>query len=297
MIVVKLMGGLGNQMFQYAFARNLALKNNTDLKIDLSFLLDRTPRDNFIFRNFDLDIFNLKVETIETIQLENFLSEKKRSLFERFLGKKQTMNSEIVKESFFYFDENHFVINENVYLEGYWQTEKYFSEIEAIIRNDFSFKFPLSDLEKKMIDEIMASDSVCVNFRRTDFVNLKNSADTHGVTEMDYYEKAIQLIAEKVNTPHFYIFSDDIEWCKENVVLNYPVTFIDHQFKGFKFSSYLQLMKSCKHFIIPNSTFAWWAAWLAEHTDKIVIAPKNWFKDEVLQNQTGDILPFNWIRI
>lgn len=296
MIVVKLMGGLGNQMFQYAFAKNLAIKNNTVLKVDLSFLLDRTPRENFIFREYDLGIFKLNVEQIEKDQLQKFLSPGSQSFFDRFLGKKK-IDTQTIKEQFFYFDAANISINENIYLEGYWQTEKYFKEIESIIKNDFSFRYPLSELETTLNDQILFTNSICVNFRRTDFVNLKNSADTHGVTEMDYYEQAVALITDKVSDPHFYIFSDDIEWCKENVKLDYPMTFVDHQYKGVKFSSYLQLMKNCKHFIIPNSTFAWWAAWLAENENKVVIAPKNWFKDEILQNQTDDIIPTGWISI
>lgn len=296
MIVVKLMGGLGNQMFQYAFAKNLAIKNNTVLKVDLSFLLDRTPRENFIFREYDLGIFNLNVEQIKKDELQQFLAPRRQSFFDRVLGKKK-IDTQIIKEQFFYFDATNISTKENIYIEGYWQTEKYFKEIESTIKNDFSFQYPLSELETTLNNQIRSTNSICVNFRRTDFVNLKNSADTHGVTEMDYYEHAIQLIAEKVYEPHFYIFSDDIEWCKENIKLNYPMTFVDHQYKGIKFSSYLQLMKNCKHFIIPNSTFAWWAAWLAENENKVVIAPKNWFKDEILQNQTDDIIPTGWISI
>lgn len=297
MIIVKLMGGLGNQMFQYAFAKNLAVKNNTSLKVDLSFLLDRTPRENFVFRDYDLDIFDLEIARVSEEELSGLLNPPSLSRFKRLFSSKQQSPYLLIKEKQFNFDPSTIVTNDNVYLEGYWQTEKYFSNISNEIRKDFSFKHPLSREEYLFNRQIESTNSVCVNFRRADFVHLKNSAETHGATEMSYYENAIEVMAQKVENPHFFIFSDDIEWCMENVKINFRTTFVSHFFKGFKFSSYLQLMKNCKHFIIPNSTFAWWAAWLSMNENKIVIAPKRWFNDDTLQNQTNDIIPDNWIRL
>ena len=298
MIVVKLMGGLGNQMFQYAFAKNLSIKNNVPLKIDLSFLLDRSPKENFIFRDFDLDIFNINFEVVQENEIENgSLFNASKGFLSSLFSKKKSLEDVKLMEDHFYFEEKNIKEDKDIYLEGYWQCEKYFHENETIIRKDFSFKYPLSVAESELNDLVSKVGSVCVNFRRTDFLDLKNSAETHGVVDYDYYIKAIDLIAKRIKSPHFFIFSDDIEWCKENVKITYPITFVEHSFKGEKFSSYLQLMKNCKHFIIPNSTFAWWAAWLSESKDKIVIAPNNWFKDPTLQSQTSDIIPSNWIKL
>jgi hypothetical protein len=297
MVVVKLMGGLGNQMFQYAFAKKLALKNNTSLKIDLSFLLDRSPRENFVFRDYDLDIFNLEVDFINAEELMNFKSKKERSFIDYLLLKASKPQTVFLDEKNFHFEKANVIDEENAYLSGYWQTEKYFSDIESQIRKDFEFKYSLSAFENELNNQINGTNSVCVNFRRTDFVDVKGSAETHGLTEMSYYKRAVELISKQIDNPHFYIFSDDIEWCKDNVKIDFPITFVDHSYKGHKFSTYLQLMKNCKHFIIPNSTFAWWAAWLCQNDQKLVIAPKRWFKDQALQNQTEDILPEKWFKL
>ena len=294
MIVVKLMGGLGNQMFQYAFGKNLAIKNNTHLKVDTAFLLDRTPREGFVFRDFDLDIFTLKADTVAENEVEEF--KRSKPFFSRLLSGGNS-NTTIINEKVFHFDPSAVVMNKNSYASGYWQSEKYFQEIEAIIRKEFSFKTALNEFESELNSEILNTNSVCINFRRTDFVHVKNSADTHGATELSYYENAIQLITSKVENVHFFIFSDDIEWCKLNVKTNFPTTFVGHEYKGEKFSSYFQLMINCKHFIIPNSTFAWWAAWLSQNENKIVIAPKRWFLDVNLQNASMDIFPSSWIQL
>ena len=297
MVVVKLMGGLGNQMFQYAFAKNLALKNNTSLKVDLSFLLDRTPRENFVFRDYDLDIFNLQADFISEDELIKFKAKKSQPFIDRLFLRKKESETFFLDEKNFHFDPTNLVNEKHIYVNGYWQTEKYFSEIEPLIRNDFKFKLPLNEIESELNRKIESTNSVCVNFRRTDFVHLKSSADTHGLTEMNYYQNAFELMHTRIDNPHFYIFSDDIDWCRENVKMDFPHSFVDHSYKGFKFSAYLRLMKNCKHFIIPNSTFAWWAAWLSDNEHKIVIAPRQWFKDQFLQSQTEDIFLENWIKL
>jgi hypothetical protein len=294
MIITKLQGGLGNQMFQYAFAKSLAYKNKTTFKLDLSFLLDRSPRENFMFREFDLDIFNLESKIAND---DDLVKKNQNNKFKSIISK--FTNSEFIdlKENHFYFEESNFIKNKNVYLDGYWQSEKYFKDIENELREDFTFRNKLSLIEEEMNSKIQATNSICINFRRTDFVNLKNSAETHGTIGLEYYKKAVTLIASKISNPIFYVFSDDMEWCLHNFKINYPIIFVTHDFKGFKFSSYLQLMSNCKHFIIPNSTFAWWGAWLSKYEKKIVIAPDNWFNDTSLQNQTKDLIPESWIKL
>ena len=292
MIVVKLMGGLGNQMFQYAFGKMLSKKNNTHLKIDTTFLLDRTPRENFVFRDFDLDIFDLELKSINLRKLSKILSpeiNKKRNPF-----KKKYV---ILNEDSFAFNTKNIISSKNSYLNGYWQSESYFKEIEAEIRADFQIKIPLSAQAQEIAQDIQTKNSVCINFRRADYVNLKSSSETHGVTAMDFYTTAISLLSQQYDDLHLYIFSDEIEWCKENINWDLPITFVDHSVKGPKFSNYFQLMISCNHFIIPNSTFAWWAAWLGTCKFKKVIVPKKWFLNEELQSQTEQMHPDSWIKI
>ena len=293
MIVVKLMGGMGNQMFQYAFGRKLAHENKVPLYLDLQFLLDRTPRENFVFRDYDLDIFNLDVPILTTEEREVFF--RPPSFLERLLGRNASVSK--VQEEGPTFDHKYLLKGTKIYAEGYWQSERYFEGITDELNRSFTFKNPLNDLQQQLHSDITETNSVCMNFRRTDYVNLKGSSETHGVTGMSYYSKAVEFLKKHVGDFHLFVFSDDIEWCRENVDFKLPTTFVGHEYKGVKFAAYLQLMSSCKHFIIPNSSFAWWAAWLSKQENKVVIAPQKWFENADLQNQSQDIIPESWIKM
>ena len=298
MIVVKLQGGLGNQMFQYAFAKHLALKNKTDLKLDLRFLLDRKPIENVVFRDFDLDIFKIQsLDIANDYEMDLFDEEIQQNWIKRIIKKILKREVSHLSEKNFYFTKSCFLRSRFIYVEGFFQSEKYFKKIEKKLRQEFTFKHSLTKFELELKNKIVATNSVCVNFRRSDFVELKSSKDTHGFVGLDYYGEAIKIIESKIQNPHFYVFSDDIEWCENNFKVDFPITYVSHEYKGYKFSTYLQLMSSCKHFIIPNSTFGWWAAWLSNNPNKIVIAPRKWFNNQELQKQTFDLYPKNWISI
>ena len=276
MIIARLAGGLGNQMFQYAFARTLSLRHNTPLKIDLSFLKNRNMGPNFTYRNYELDIFNV---------VEDFNSTFENCI--RFDEPHLNYSKEIV-------DNINRQIDKDIMIDGYWQSVKYFEESKSVIKSDFTFKSLVDDSSvdkiKLMLDDIRSTNSVMLNIRRTDFLN----NDFHGVMGLDYINKSTELLESKIDNPKYFIFSDDIEWCEENIKLNNMVI-VDHSYKGDRFSYYLQLMKECKNFIIPNSSFAWWSAWLSDSPNKIVIAPKKWFTNESIN--TSDLIPSDWIRI
>lgn len=302
MIVIRLSGGLGNQMFQYAMGRQLQTSNNDKLFIDLSFLLDRTPREDFVYRDYDLGIFKLQARfTIlsKLIALTGY-NQKISKIGDALRELKQFPllgGFKLCQESSLAFDEEKIKMRGNLYIIGAWQSEKYFKAIENTIRNDFSFKSVLSGKTKIISEEISAANSVCVNIRRGDFVNSLGGQKTHGFIGLEYYKNALSLIKRGVPNPVVYIFSDDIEWCEKNISFEIPFKFIGNEYAGYKFSDYLQLMTTCKHFIIPNSSFAWWAAWLNDNPDKIVIAPKQWFADDKLNEQTKDLVPEKWIRL
>jgi hypothetical protein len=295
MIIVKLQGGLGNQMFQYAAGRALAIRKNTTLKFDLTYLLDRSPALNIIFRDYDLDVFpNIQVPVAtnkECLSLTHTLSNK----FLTQVVKKTIGIKSYFREKKFSYDSNFKMLPSNVYIDGFWQSEKYFHDKKETIRRDFAFA-PLS-LEKnyQLADKINTTNSVCLNVRRGDFVSDPVSSSVLGFKGPEYIHKAVQAIEQRVSNPHFYIFSDDIDWCKEHIRLEHPVTIVDHHQAGRKFADYLQLMSSCKHLIIPNSSFAWWAAWLNSNPDKIVVAPLLWFNDTTFD--TKDLIPDSWIKI
>jgi len=287
MIITKLIGGLGNQMFQYAVGRRAAYINNTSLKLDIAGYenqADITPR------KYSLDIFNIKEEFVNTNEIRKL--KKTASLFSRFmLGNKQSY----VKEKHFQFDQNILKIKNNTYLEGYWQSEKYFKDIEIIIRKEFSFKEEVQDkLNKKNISQIVNSNSISIHIRHGDYIFDKGTHERHGVCKLEYYKRAIELIIKKVKNPHFFVFSDDHKWMKQNLILKYPYNYIVNNF-GNKDYEDMRLMGLCKHNIIANSSFSWWGAWLNQNKNNIVIAPNKWFKDK--STNTKDLLPQSWIKI
>lgn len=291
-IIVKLMGGLGNQMFQYAAGRSLALRNNSELKLDISFLQDtRNKPKDYVFRDYDLDIFRLPVSIANSEEVIRLTKRSLNNNVDRVLNKILGTKSSYFKQPHFHFVESFFTKTPPLYLDGYWQSEKFFKPIEPSIRQDFIFHSAIPENSGSLAQEIQQSNSVCVNVRRGDFVVNK----LHGTLDIDYYKKADDLLRSKVDHPAYYVFSDDIEWCSQHLQFYSPVKFISHAHAGRKFSLYLQLMSLCKHFIIPNSTFGWWAAWLNNSPEKIVIAPEKWFGTG--HEDTRDLVPENWHRI
>jgi hypothetical protein len=293
MIVVKLQGGLGNQLFQYAFGRAVSLHYQQPLYFDMKFLLDRSPRENFVFRDYDLDLFDLPEV--------KFYNSERNSLIEKtkqFFGIKQIT---YFNEKSFSFDPTVFELNKkHLYFDGYWQSPKYFEENSELLKKEFVLKNKLTIHQQQLLVQIQQDESVCINFRRTDFVTIDSAISHHGVPPLTFYYESVRKIkALKENSKlKFYIFSDDIEWCRHNFKLEDDLIFVTHDlYKGERFSSYMQLMIACKNFIIPNSTFAWWAAWLSTTENKLVISPKQWFADTAIQSQTNDLRPLEWIQL
>ncbi|PKL86491.1 MAG: alpha-1,2-fucosyltransferase [Ignavibacteriae bacterium HGW-Ignavibacteriae-1] len=302
MIIVKMMGGLGNQMFQWALGRTLALKNSSEFKIDVYFLIERQPRKNFTIRTYDLDIFNLNAE----FATKNEIAKYPIPMFGKFgvilVHLKQMWRRRINTNGYNYLIQTRFDYDEqidnapvNSYLEGYFQTERYFKPYEDIIRKDFEFRDQLSGKTFEMSQLIKEKQSVAVHIRRGDYVSNAKANKTHGVLGKEYYDKAMETIASKVESPHYFIFSDDNEWCRDNFAFGENMTIIEDDIKGNKFQFSLNLMSQCKHAIIANSSFSWWGAWLSTNPDKIVIGPQNWFRNPNLN--TKDIMPESWLKI
>ena len=290
MIIVKLMGGLGNQMFQYAAGRALAFANNDRLKLDLSYFLN-PPAEN-VPRKYELYNFKLVAEEATNEQLRHFFP---RSLVQRVFKKvKQSMGvsqPSYFSEPHFHYSPNFNSLSGDVYLDGYWQSAKYFSSIENIIRYELNPVFSGCQKTARLLGKILGSNSVCINVRRADF--LQNNY--HGCMGTDYYDEAQAIITRLVGNSKKFIFSDDIAWCKEQFGNALDTTVVGHEYAGSDFIDYLFLMLSCKHFIIPNSSFAWWAAWLCTNPNKQVIAPLRWFNDPSVN--TSDIVSDEWLRI
>ncbi len=290
MIVSELMGGLGNQMFQYAIGRQLAIKNKTDLFLDTHFLLDRSPKKNFSYRNYDLSIFNITPKFAPLEISKKYSSSRNR--IKKYLQKIiNPGNLQYITQTDFNFIPDILNSPDNTYLSGYWQTEKYFKEIETVLRADFSFKNTIGENTKELVKKINDCNAVCLHVRRGDFV----TNPTHGTPGTDYYKSAETIISQKIINPVFFIFSDEIDWCKENIHLSGETYYVGDEFTGEKCRDYFELMILCKHFIIPNSSFGWWAAWLSNNNNKVVIAPRIWFKNSSWN--TIDLIPDTWIKI
>lgn len=292
MIIVRLIGGLGNQMFQYAFGKALALKYNTILKFDTLSLLDRS-NTLYTHRDYELDVFDIEKNVASSLHINKFKNS--TSVIAKILTNlSPKLSYKTINEEGFVFDSNDLKEKTNLYLNGYWQSEKYFIEYEAQIRKSFFFKKEASLDNKQILKQIKETASVSVHFRRGDYVSLESAKEVHGVCSFDYYYRAIEMIASKEKNPFFYIFSDEPEWVKENFKLNFPSLIIAHN-SGKKSYEDLRLMSACKHNIIANSSFSWWGAWLNENNKKIVIAPRLWFLNRTVN--TEDLIPVKWIRI
>lgn len=297
MITVRLKGGLGNQMFQYAFGRSLSIKRGVALAFDLRFINDRHPRRRFVFRRFDLDLFGLQPTT--TYPLRYPLC----SIYPIIAFEKVVRSVKIKKPIFrkeCYFEGGHDFdpdvlddLNTN-WFDGYFQSYRYFSNHDDIIRDDFKTADNWQGNLKQIVNQIQASESVCLNVRRTDFVG-GGSVSALG---QQYYEAAYEAIRKCVTNSKIFVFSDDIPWCRENLRFLERPTFVTHDLKGERFLDYFRLMKCCKHFIIPNSTFAWWAAYLSETCEKragMIVAPSKWYDD--CNSDNRELLLEWWLKV
>lgn len=280
MVIVKLIGGLGNQMFQYAIGRHLAYKNQTKLKLDISGF--KTYR----LRKYELGCFDTVEEFANNTEIKIFNLKRR---FNIFFKNKNILYTEKEKCKF---NPEVLKCKENIYLKGSWQSEKYFKDIEAIIRGEFTVKTPQTGKNKEIARQISSyKSSVSLHIRRGDYVFSLHTNQFHGTCTLDYYYRCVKYLARKVTNPHFFIFSDDPKWARNNLKLSYPITFVDHNGPDKSYED-LRLMSQCKHHIIANSSFSWWGAWLAKN--KIILAPKKWFN---INLKTPDLLPDNWIKI
>jgi len=297
MIIVNLKGGLGNQMFQYAIGYCLSKKKNTQLYFDTRLMEEHKikPSPRNVPRDFDLDIFDIekklakKVDLIKTLQFsDNYRIRKfitiildKLNLF-AFYEKKRIFDQRIFNNNF-----------KNLYLDGLWQSENYFKDYRNEILKIYNFEKIKND-EKNInfLNKIDYKNSICLNVRRTDFINNPE----HNVVNIEFYKKAILKIQSIIgNNIEVYIFSDDLDWCKNNFSFLDKKYYVEHDFGGYKFYNYLYLMSNFKNFVIPNSSFAWWAAWLSEKNNKIITVPDKW--SGLVNQEYIDIIPSSWIKI
>ncbi len=258
MIITKLQGGLGNQMFQWAFGKHLSHQYNVPLFLETSFYKQNIP--GVTKRSFSLNKFpNLKYELVENAK-DN--------------GRQFIKFSEPSS-----FSELSYNPSYNYYLDGYFQNEDYFNISSDIIREELK---PNNDFLKKIESIPLNKNTISIHIRRTDYIT---SNGYHPVQSLDYYKSSIEMIGDY---DHIFVFSDDINWCKENLKFDNMI-FIE----GNDEVEDIWLMSLCKNNIIANSSFSWWSAWLNKNENKKVIYPKNWFGPQV--NSLVSV-PKNWIK-
>jgi hypothetical protein len=303
MIIIKLMGGLGNQMFQYAASRSLAESLHVPLKLDLSFLSDKSPKENFTYREYALGPYGLQEDIISSKELDSFL--KKARFFARLkiqgFNWRLLQNRLPIPKVISHYDlvlyPSFFSLSRNTYLDGYWQSEKYFSSLKDLIRKCFEISDPdINNSVDGILNKRDQGTAVSVHVRRGDYAQNAHIKSVHGLCPISYYTEAMEFISLKIADPVFFFISDDMDWVNENFTpfeKKYKMVFQP----GKNEYHDLLLMQKCKHNIIANSSFSWWGAWLNSYSDRIIIAPKNWFADKSINDKITDLIPMNWIRI
>lgn len=277
MITVRLMGGLGNQMFQYATGRALALRRGVPLRLDLGWFADQAPQDTP--RGYELDVFALD-EAVEKAVVPLPEPRTRLQLARVRLGEALGRRSQVIRQRGTGFDPAVLDAPDGSHLVGYWQSERFFADAaETLRRRDFTARAPLSPSAAALRDEIAAvPGAVSLHVRRGDYVTNPHAERYHGVLGVDYYACAVDLVAERVADPRLFVFSDDPDWCAANLDLGLPATIIGDG-EGRAAWEDLLLMSVCEHHVIANSSFSWWGAWLAPRDDAVVVAPQQWAQD------------------
>ncbi len=291
MIVGKLMGGLGNQMFQYAAGRALAEKYHTDLYLDMAYFSDA---QGMVPRPFELNRFFCDVRSASGKQIRRITARSKMQRgFDKLFGRQ-----------FVYLRDNDEmpVVRTgkipSVYMDGYWQSENYFKDIDKKIRAEFTFVDKFNNETRRLAGQIDPNNSaVSVHIRRGDYLASEAMKNFLGVCSVEYYKKAFELIEAKVGSPFYYVFSDDPDWVTEHIIgERKDMAPVFHNRSEDSWQD-MYLMSCCKHHIIANSSFSWWGAWLDPNPGKVVIAPQQWFLAKELYDQIKNIIPEKWIRI
>jgi len=288
MVISQILGGLGNQMFQYAAARALSLSRTHPL------LLDLAAFEGYRLHNgFELDrVFMIDSVVAKTADLLPVLGWRTLPLVRKVLKRRLFMpfrGANLAIEPAPNYWPRLLTMESPLYMMGYWQSERYFLDQHKSIRGDFRFRQALAGRNLAIAAEMAAKPSVSVHLRRGDYL----SDQIMDVCSLDYYRAAAKHIEERIGLPGYYVFSDDIDWVRSHVDFLPGATYVGHN-KGLDSYQDMQLMNCCKHHIIANSSFSWWGAWLNPSPDKIVIAPRTWFRDG---RDDSDHIPLKWIRL
>jgi hypothetical protein len=304
--VVRIHNGLGNQLFQYAYARATALRNQTEFKMDISWFGNPSA-----IREYGLNKFRIQENIASREDIQSILGRNGGGRFRNLrvmLGRKcNYLNRGFVQEDISKFDSRLKAARDGAYIYGYFGSPKYFEDVWPQLQPELKLKKEINGINARMAAEMESTESVCVGFRRGDFVN----DPLVGVCGLEYAYAGIEAICSRVSNVHLYIWSDDNKWARESLRLSQPHTFVTHNAPDFYED--LRLMTYCKHHVIPNSTFYWWAAWMRKREDGIVVAPKRWLNLAALKEaryrafvrewcprgtvDCSHVIPDTWIRV
>ena len=301
MIITQIVGGLGNQMFQYARGQALALE------LGVPHLLDLTAFSGYdanvsegLYRGMALhagfqfaEIFDCDAHVASDSDIKKVIGWRRRKFFKDRLSKPYLSGfhgDRIITERSVFNTERDILSDKGLYISGYWQNEKYFIFKEDEIRKSFTFRAPLDGENLKVAESVRDVNSVSLHIRRGDYVSNKKFSQQYPIAPIKYYKGAISIIKKMVPDPVFFIFSDSIEWAKENFNIGSPVSYVCNN-NGVTSYNDMHLMSLCKHNITANSSFSWWGAWLNDNKSKIVIGPKNWVSHSTFE------LPKSWIAV
>lgn len=294
-IIANIIGGLGNQMFQYACVRALAVELELPLKVTQDMFGVYTSHYGPELER----VFSLTLDVAQPAELQKMIGVLRvspairRAFVSKVLAPLRGRHF-IVEPHYRYWSGLRDRARAGGYLQGYWQSERYFIKHATTIRNDFTFRQPPTGHNAVLASVILDTAAVSVHIRRGDYVNNAKTLSLHGVCPPDYYFNAIESLRKRVPGARFFAFSDDLRWVADVLLPRYPDLILVDKNKGENSYNDIRLMALCQHHIIANSSFSWWGAWLNPSPKKIVIAPRQWFLNGT--NDT-DLIPSSWIRL
>lgn len=281
-IVTHIYGGLGNQMFQYACGRAIALRTGGELMLDF--------RDFFAGPGQQIGLHHLNIVASEARASD--LPPQKSQKLRYYLWRALKLSPRIVRQRGLAFDPDVLGLTGKICLHGYWQSERFFADVADRIRSELTVKTAPDERNRALLGEIGSRPAVSLHIRRGDYVNVAKTNAVHGTCSLDYYRRAADYLADAMDEPPvFYVFSDEPDWARDNLDLPFEIRIADHNDSSRNYED-LRLMAACRHHIIANSSFSWWGAWLNPSPSKIVVAPSRWFASPSMKNP--DMIPAGW---
>jgi Glycosyl transferase family 11 len=292
MIISNILGGLGNQMFQYACGRAVSLRTGQSLRLAVD-QLGRYQQHN----GFELQrVFNVNTQLANVKEMVSLLGFKAHPKIRSILGRPSMSwltGGNWCNEPYFDCWPEIFKIRRSIYLHGYWQSEQYFADIANVIRDDFTFKSDLDVHDLAVLNKMSLSPCASLHVRRGDYLKGK-FRNVYATCDISYYLSAVEYLRNRIPNIKLFVFSDDPNWVVRHLEPELgSIEVVSHN-SGIRSSNDMRLMSAANHHIIANSSFSWWGAWLNPSIKKIVIAPSKWFVDA---RSTSNLIPKSWIRL